>query len=127
MASDESRALFQRLVDGMAASVRRQMTTERRGEKLRNSALVVMGFLALWWAIRYVAGPNSAVRRAMDAPRNQATASEPAGSRALSPGIESPETFGQIPSATMLRTPRLDRRGDGEGREGQAATVPLYG
>jgi hypothetical protein len=104
MASDESRALFQRLVDGTAASVRRQLTTERRGEKLRSSALLILGFVALWWAVRYVAGPTSAVRRAMEAPRAQATASDAAGARVLSPGVESPETFGQIPSATMLRT-----------------------
>jgi hypothetical protein len=104
MASDESRAVFQRLVDGMAASVRRQMSTERRGEKLRNSALVVLGFLAVWWAFRSVTGLNSAVRKAIDSSQPQATIAEPAGARALSPGIESPETFGQIPSATMLRT-----------------------
>ena len=100
MASEESRALFQRLVDGIAASARRQLTTERRGEKLRGLAMVALGFLALWWAIRYVAGPNSTVRKAMETPRTQAAA----GSGPLSPGVESPETFGQIPSATMLRT-----------------------
>jgi hypothetical protein len=104
MASEESRALFQRLVDGMAASVRRQMAADGRGEKLRNSALVVLGLLAVWASIRWATGPNSAVRRAMDSPRTQTTTPDPGAGRLPPPGIESPETFGQIPSATMLRT-----------------------
>jgi hypothetical protein len=104
MASEESRALLQRLVDGVAASVRRQVTAERRGDWIRNAAVVVLALVVLWGAFRMTRWANMPIWKETNSPHNIiADAGTSTGSR-LSPGIESPETFGQLPSAASLRT-----------------------
>jgi hypothetical protein len=121
MALEESRALFQRLVEGMTTSVRRQVTTERCGEWLKNTALLDLGLLALWGALRLSHWLTVPVQKAMDAPRGATSAGDeprrsPAG---LSPGIESPESFGQLPSAVTLKTRASIDEGTAKARQRQ--------
>jgi hypothetical protein len=101
MASEESRALFQRLVEAVAAGVRRQ-AGERRGEWFWNSVHVVSGLVFLWAALHLSRSSSNPWWKT--APPAQAGAQAAPAAPGLSPGIESPETFGQIPSAAMLRT-----------------------